>query len=428
MLTLPPQVDKALHALEAAGFEAYLVGGAVRDFVRGVPPHDWDLATNASAEQICAVFADRHVIETGLKHGTVTVVLDHMPLEITTFRGAAPTLQADLACRDFTINAMAYSPRTGLLDPMDGQADLERGCIRCAGPADIRFAEDGLRVLRAARFASTFGMEIAPETADAMRRSLPALQQAAPERIRVEMTALLCGADAGRVLAQQADVIAAVLPELRPLFGFAQYNAHHNRDVWQHTLAVVDAAPPTPILRWAALLHDIGKPACFTRGEDGVGHFYGHAEAGAETAGAVLSRLRFDSASRAQIVTLIRWHDMSLVPERRAVRRLLRRLGEDSVRLLLQLRAADIRGQAPDCLPRLDTLRQVQDMMDTLAAEDACFSLKDLAVSGRDLIALGLQGQAIGAALEQCLTAVVEETLPNEREALLHYVQENLPR
>lgn len=428
MLTLPPQVAEALRALEAAGFEAYLVGGAVRDFVRGVPPHDWDLATNAAAGQVSAVFAGRHIIQTGLKHGTVTVVLDRLPLEITTFRGTSPTLQADLARRDFTVNAMAYSPRTGLLDPMGGQADLAHGRIRCVGLPDQRFAEDGLRVLRAARFASALGMEIEAETAAAMRRALPALRQAAPERIRTELTGLLCGPDAGRVLAQQADVAAAVLPELRPLFGFAQHNAHHDRDVWRHTLAVVDAVPPEPVLRWAALLHDVCKPACFTLGPDGVGHFYGHAEAGAQTAGAVLSRLRFDTAGRAQIAALIRWHDVPLVPERRAVRRLLRRLGEDTVRRLLQLRAADIRGQAPDALARLDTLCRVRDVVDALAAEAACFSRKDLAVTGRDLLALGLQGHAIGEALERCLTAVVDETLPNEREALLRYVRDGMPR
>ena len=423
MLNLPPQAVEALRALEAAGFEAFVVGGAVRDGVRGVQPKDWDLATNATPEQAAAVFTGRHIIETGLRHGTVTVVLDHMPLEITTYRGDAPTLQADLARRDFTCNAMAYHPRTGLLDPMGGRADLARGLVRCVGEADRRFAEDGLRILRALRFAAVLGLRVEDKTAAAMRRNLPLLPQAAPERIRAELTGLLCGRDAGRVLAENADIAAAVLPELAPLFGFAQHNAHHDRDVWQHTLAVVDAAAPEPVLRWAALLHDLGKPACFSLGPDGAGHFYGHAELSAKLAGAILTRLHSDTAGRAQIVALVRWHDVPIVPERRAMRRLLRRLGEDTVRRLLALRIADTRGQAPACQGRLETLRQAGAVVDTLVAEAACFSRKDLAVTGRDLLPLGLTGHEIGAALERCLTAVVEEAVPNERAALLDYVR-----
>ena len=225
-----------------------------------------------------------------------------------------------------------------------------------------------------------------------------------------------------------ADVLAVPIPELRPMFGFEQHNPHHDRDVWQHTVAVVEHIPPEPVLRWAALLHDVGKPPCFSRGPDGVGHFYGHAAKSAELADAILMRLRFDTAGRTRITQLIRYHDLPIAPEAKPIRRLINKLGVETVRQLFELHIADTCGQSAICAGRVEVYRQAERVLDELLAADACFSLKDLAVNGDDLLTLGLRGRAVGAALQACLDAVMDETLPNDRAALLAYAAENLQR
>ena len=286
MLTLPPQVHTALDRLTVAGWEAYVVGGAVRDALRGCPAGDWDITTNAEPAQVERVFAGERLIETGLKHGTVTVLLDGLPLEITTYRVDGDytdhrrpdavrftrSLREDLMRRDFTMNALAYNPRTGLVDICGGAEDIARGVVRCVGEPDRRFQEDGLRILRALRFASVLGFQIAPETAAAIHRSRALLQYLAAERVRSELTKLLCGQNVGAVLREFADVLAVPIPELRPMFGFEQHNPHHDRDVWQHTAAVVEHIPPEPVLRWTMLLHD-GQAPLFHRGRSGRGPF-----------------------------------------------------------------------------------------------------------------------------------------------------------
>ena len=293
MMKLPPQVNTAFALLDAAGYEAFLVGGAVRDYVRSCSPaKDWDITTNALPEQVEEAFAGYRLIETGLKHGTVTVVIDHEPLEITTYRidgdytdhrhpdsvSFTRNLKDDLERRDFTMNALAYNPKTGIVDLVGGQEDIENGLIRCVGDPDRRFQEDGLRMLRALRFASVFEMQIEEQTAAAIHRNKELLKGIAAERIQVEVTRLLCGKGVADVLRSFADVLAIPIPELSPMFGFDQHNPHHDKDIWNHTIVVVTSIRPEPILRWAALLHDIGKPSCFTIAEDGVGHFFGHAE------------------------------------------------------------------------------------------------------------------------------------------------------
>ena len=225
-----------------------------------------------------------------------------------------------------------------------------------------------------------------------------------------------------------ADVLAVPIPELRPMFGFEQHNPHHDRDVWLHTAAVVEHIPPEPVLRWAALLHDVGKPPCFSLGPDGVGHFYGHAAKSTELAEGILTRLRFDTAGRTRITQLIRYHDLPIAPEAKPIRRLMNKLGVETVRQLFELHIADTCGQSAICAGRVETYRQAERVLDELLAADACFSLKDLAVNGDDLLALGLRGRAVGAALQACLDAVMDETLPNDRAALLGYAAENLQR
>ena len=439
MINLPEQVRRALARLEAAGHEAFVVGGAVRDCVRGAGTGtDWDITTSALPEETETIFSGYRVIEAGMKHGTVTVLLDGEPLEITTYRvdggysdhrhpdevRFTRSLREDLRRRDFTMNAMAYSPRTGVVDPFGGQADLAAGVVRCVGEPDRRFQEDALRILRALRFASALGMGIHPVTARAARDNRGLLTSVAAERVRVELTKLLCGADAERVLLEFPDILSVLLPEIGAMVCFDQHNPHHDRDVWAHTAAVTAAIPAQPVLRWAALLHDVGKPPCFSLAEDGVGHFYGHAAESARMADGILRRLRFDTDSREEIVRLIRYHDLPIQPERRPVKRLMNKLGPDTVRRLIELHKADTRGQSAICAGRIAEYDAVAAVLDEILNEKECFSLKDLAVNGTDMMSIGLAGRDIGRALNACLTAVMEEKLPNERAALLEYAEQ----
>jgi tRNA nucleotidyltransferase (CCA-adding enzyme) len=439
MMDLPEQVRRALARLEGAGYEAFVVGGAVRDYVRGADTGtDWDITTSALPEETEAVFSGCRVIETGIKHGTVTVLPDGEPLEITTYRvdggysdhrhpdevRFTRSLREDLRRRDFTMNAMAYSPRTGVVDPFGGQADLAAGVVRCVGEPDRRFQEDALRILRALRFASVLGMHIHPDTARAARDNRALLAAVAAERVRSELTKLLCGADAERVLLEFPDILSVPLPEIGAMVGFDQHNPHHDRDIWAHTAAVTAAIQAQPVLRWAALLHDVGKPPCFSLAEDGVGHFYGHAGESARMADGILRRLRFDTDSREEIVRLIRYHDLPIQPERKPVKRLMNKLGPDTVRRLIELHKADTRGQSAVCAGRIAEYDAVAAVLDEILNEKECFSLRNLAVSGTDMTALGLTGRDIGRTLNACLTAVMEEKLPNERGALLEYAEQ----
>lgn len=438
MMELPPQVNTALTMLEAAGYEAFLVGGAVRDYVRGEAGKDWDITTNALPAEVERVFAGYHIIETGLKHGTVTVVVDHEPLEITTYRidgtysdhrrpdtvRFTRNLKDDLERRDFTMNALAYNPGRGVVDLNGGLEDIANSLVRCVGDPDRRFQEDGLRILRALRFASRFEMRIEANTAAAIHRNKQLLGAIAVERIQVELTKLLCGPGVEAVLKDYADVIAVAIPEITPMFGFDQRNPHHDKDVWAHTAAVVANAPAEPVLRWTALLHDIGKPHCFSLSEDGVGHFYRHAGRSTELADEILKRFRFDNASRERIVLLVKNHDTPLPMDDKGVKRLMNRLGADAAQQLVEIHRADTAGQAPVCGTRYKEFDRVEAIMKQIVAEAACFSLKDLALNGNDLIGVGLRGKQIGLALQAALDAVMDGAVPNEPEKLLCYIRQ----
>ena len=431
---LPTCVREALLRLNEAGFEAWLVGGCVRDRLMGLAPHDYDITTSATPEETEAVFAGERIVETGLRHGTVTVLLSGEPLEITTFRTEAAysyhrrpdavrftrSLREDLARRDFTVNAVAMDARGALCDPFGGQADLENRLLRAVGDPEARFREDALRILRCARFSSVLGFAIEPATAAAMVRCRTLLAYVSAERIYTELTKLLCGKDVRRVLMEHTDVLGAVLPELLPMKGFDQRNFHHIYDVLEHTARVVEHVPPEPRLRWAALFHDAGKPACFSLDPDGVGHFRGHAEKSRELADAALRRLKTDNATREAADQLIRFHDWPMEPTAPVVRRALRRLGPDGFRDLIALKRADNLAQAPEFRDRQRTCDEIEALAAQILAEQQAFSLKDLAVNGDDLRALGMTpGPAMGRVLNELLDAVISDRLPNEREALL---------
>ena len=430
---LPAQVHTALARLNDAGYEAYIVGGCVRDRIMGRTPKDYDVATSALPEQTADVFAGERVIATGLKHGTVTVLLDGEPLEITTFRidgtysdsrhpdtvTFTPSLREDLARRDFTMNAMAYSPETGLVDPFGGQADIAAKCIRCVGEPEQRFREDALRILRALRFSAVLGFHIEPKTDAALRAEAALLKNISAERVFSELKQLLCGPDVRRVLLDYPDVLGAVLPEILPMRGFDQRNPHHCYDILEHTAAAVEAIPAEPGLRLAALLHDVGKPECFFTDGDGVGHFYGHPKVSARIAEDVLDRLRSDKATKERVTTIVLNHGLLIEDNEKSVRRVLHRLGTERFFDLLAMMRADNLGQSAELRWIQGYYDRLEELAREILAAEACFSLKDLAVKGGDL---GLpSGPEIGKALNALLDAVMDGAVANERSALLEY-------
>ena len=436
MIRLPAHAARAVARLEAAGFETWAVGGCVRDSLRGAAPHDWDLCTAARPAEMQAVFAGERVLETGLRHGTLTLLTEDGPLEITTFRadgtysdGRRPDgvrfvrrIEDDLARRDFTVGAMAWHPQRGLCDPFGGQDDLRRGVLRAVGEPDARFHEDALRLLRGVRVASQLGFGIEERTAAAMRRQAGRLAGIAAERVRAELTGALCGRYALRALLRYGEVVCAALPELRPMRGCDQQNPYHKYDVWEHSVRALAQVPAQPVLRWAALLHDCGKPACKTVDERGVGHFYGHPAAGRDLAAALVRRLRFSSEDGARITLLVEQHDRPLGDSEKQLRRRLSQLGEARVRDLLAIKKGDCVGQEthPENLARLC---EIERLLDKVLAAALCFSLRDLAVDGNDVKALGLSGRAVRAMLQALLDAVIDERTDNTREALLAYAR-----
>lgn len=439
MMYMPQQVNIALAMLSDAGYEAYLVGGAVRDYVRiNKKGHDWDITTNALPEEVKRVFSGYRIIETGLKHGTVTVVIDHEPLEITTYRidGSytdhrrpdavrfTRKLQDDVARRDFTMNALAYNPAVGLVDLTGGVSDIQSQIVRCVGDPDRRFQEDALRILRALRFASVLGFEIEEKTADAARKNKILLKTIAVERIREELTKMLCGDGVKGILTKYADILAVVMPEIVPMFGFEQHNPHHNSDVWMHTVKVVSNSIAEPVMRWTALLHDIGKPHCFSIDALGVGHFYGHAGKSACIADTLLQRLRFDNASRERIVMLVKNHDTPLPTEESGIKRLMNRLGPEAALQIVDMHRADTAGQHPDYFYRYDEFDAVQAIMQQVLDEQTCFSLKDLAMNGHDLIEMGVSGKRVGEILQIILNAVMDGEVANENSELRVFVEQ----
>lgn len=435
-MEIPENVRAVLNTLEAAGHEAWCVGGCVRDALLGKRPGDWDVTTSALPEETLEAFGSR-AFPTGLKHGTVTVKTENGPVEVTTYRidGAyrdhrrpesvafTRCLDEDLSRRDFTVNAMARNLRGELRDPFGGREDLRRRVLRCVGDPDRRFQEDALRILRGLRFAASLGLEIEAGTAAAIRRNREGLRDVAAERIQTEFFKLLPGKQAAEILRGYPEVFGVFWPELLAMVGFDQRNRHHCYDVWEHTLHALAAVPEDLVLRCTMLLHDVGKPDSFTLDGAGVGHFYGHPAVSRELADRMLRRLKCAAEFRETVVRLVEWHDKDIPRTDRSIGRALRILGEEDLRRLILVKRADNLGQAPAYWDRQKELDKAEKILDKLLAEDACFSLRQLAVNGRDLLALGLSGPAVGAALEELLGKVMDGTLPNERSALLESLQ-----
>lgn len=433
-MDMPKNVDIAINLLQSAGFEAYAVGGCVRDSLLGKTPNDWDITTSAKPEDMKSVFADFHCIDTGIKHGTVTVVIDGEPLEITTFRldgeyednrhpksvTFTSNLGADLGRRDFTVNAMAYSKMTGTVDLFGGQNDLKNKIIRCVGDPDRRFNEDALRILRALRFASALDFEIEEKTAQSLLKNRALLGSISEERIAKELLKLVCGKGAKRILTDFAPVLFEILPELQPMYKNSHDNPHHCYDIYEHTLIAVESINPEPTLRFAMLLHDCGKPAVKKFDENGVAHFYGHQRISAEISAQILARLKVSNKFRDEILFLVSNHDRwELYENTEKMPRYLSKFGLDGVLNLLKVMRADVLAQSPEYRYRLYQIADAEETAKNLAAQKPCLSLSELQINGRTLMDIGIpQGRKLGAVLAQLLDEVIDGVTKNTQEAL----------
>ena len=430
---LPPAVQYCIRSLQAQGYRAYAVGGCVRDSLLGLMPADYDLCTDATPDAICKVFSQHQLLHHGEKHGTVGVVLDGQVFEITTFRtegdytdarhpgwvAFVANVEEDLARRDFTVNAMAYNPEDGYVDPFGGQQDLAAGVLRAVGEPGQRFQEDALRILRGLRFASRFHLTIEPATKAAMVELAPLLDRIARERVFEELCKLLLTVTA-RELSEYVPILTQALPELAPMVGFQQHSPHHRYDVFTHTAHVVEAVPAQLSLRWAALLHDVGKPASFTQDENGRGHFKGHAKVSSEMADSILLRLKAPTALRQQVTELIGQHMTKLEPDKRLLRRWLGKLGEALLNQLLLLQEADMSSKGTGKQPELAQFDELRRLLKEIQEENSCLTLKDLALDGKTLQQAGFApGPKMGRCLNILLEQVLDEQLPNDKTVLL---------
>ena len=393
-ITLPKQINKILEMIEKSGEEAYLIGGCVRDAFLGISPQDFDITTSATPEQIKEIFRGEKIIETGIKHGTVTVLYEGTTAEITTFRteagysdGRRPdsvsftsSLFDDTSRRDFTINAIAYNDNTGPVDFHGGIQDIKNKIIRCVGIPEKRFGEDALRILRAIRFASVLDFDIEKRTSDAIHSMSELLYKISAERIASEFSKLICGKAAKKILLEYSDVISVIIPELIPSIGFDQKNYHHIYDVYTHSVVALDYVRPCITLRLSALLHDCGKPACFTVDENGVGHFSGHPEVSAELSDTILRRLKFDNETRNLIVTLVKNHDRQIEATEKAVKRAMGKLTPEVFFLLIELKRADNIAQAPQYRQRLLLCDRLEQTANKTLKDKECIDRKSLSV------------------------------------------------
>ena len=471
-MQIPDKVTYIIDTLQKNGHEAFAVGGCVRDTVLGRMPEDWDITTSARPEEIKACF--RRTIDTGIQHGTVTVMLDKEGFEVTTYRidgeyedmrhpkqvQFTRNLKADLERRDFTINAMAYNPSTGIVDIFSGMEDIEKGVIRCVGDAGQRFDEDALRMLRAVRFSGQLGFAIEEKTAKAIRKRVKNLALVSSERIRVEMDKLLMSGGADRIRdIYKLGLSDVFLPELKPMMETEQKNYHHIYSVGEHTIKAIQImnsffgeAPESEIpgnileevrrqtvvmdkrtrsiLCWTMLLHDVAKPACFTEDENGTAHFYGHPEKGEKMAKEILRRLTFDNYRTDMICRLIRFHDYHCEPNKKAVRRAMSKIGADILPCFFLVVKADTLAQNPETFTeKLERLRIIENYYREIMEAGECLQIRDLAVDGNDLIKAGIQpGREIGAALQMLLDYILENPQDNKKEILLEQVKKYINR
>lgn len=446
-IAMPQGAKKILKELADSGYKAYVVGGCVRDCLRGEVPHDWDITTSATPDEMHEVFENIKTVDTGLKHGTITVIPNEGELyEVTTFRVDGEykdnrhpetvefvrDVEGDLARRDFTVNAIAMDMDGNIVDPFGGEEDIKARVIRCVGDPDKRFSEDGLRILRALRFASALGFKIEDETAESIRRNCHLLENISYERVNVELTKLLLGKYSLDILLGYKEVITTVIPELKPSIGFKQNSIWHCYDVYDHIVHSVAAYEGSDeCIKTALLLHDIGKPFCYTEDEEGHGHFYGHGKISVDMAEKILDRLKYSNVRKDKILDLVRYHDTRIEPSVKACRKALGRFGPELFFDLAEVRRADKLAQSDYSREKeFGEMDEIVRIAKEIVESDACLDLKRLAVDGDDLMReLDIKpGKRLGQILNALLDKVVADELPNEKEALLEYARKEASR
>lgn len=441
-IEIPAPVSYIIQELEKCGYEAYMVGGCVRDSVLGRKPHDYDICTSATPDEILKAFPDEEIIPTGLQHGTVTILVNKEPFEVTTYRidgdysddrrpdnvTFTKILVEDLRRRDFTINAMAYNPKTGLIDPFNGMEDIKCEKIRCVGSAKERFNEDALRILRAIRFEAQLGFAGFPETMFEIERQYERLKNISVERINSEFCKIVASNQFCVELVLYPDVFSLFIPELKDMIDFQQNNPYHAYDVFGHTIHAIEKCESDDlIVRLAVFFHDFGKPHSYQDGEDGIRHFKGHGKVSADIADSIMKRLRFDNGTRNNVVELVYYHDATFEVGKKYVKRWLNKIGEKQFRRLLEVRKADIKGQKTDYeKSRIEKVNNIEDILEEILQEQECFSLKDLAVNGNDVKrTMNLkEGKDVGYWLNEILKRVIDGELKNNRNDLIYWMKE----
>ena len=435
-INIPADANELIHTLQNNGHSAYIVGGCVRDSILGRTPHDWDICTSATPFEMLEIFKDKKIIETGLQHGTVTVAVNGEHYEITTYRidgiysdnrrpdtvTFTDKLVEDLRRRDFTINAMAYNDEEGLIDPFNGMEDIKYKKISCVGSAKDRFGEDALRILRAIRFTAQLEFTIMPGTDWEIHKQYKNLENISIERINSEFCKIASSDDFCVELLLYKDVFSLFIPELKDMFDFPQNNPWHIWDVFGHTIHAVEYCDSDDlVVRLAVFFHDFGKPHSYQDGEDGIRHFKGHGKVSADMTDSIMKRLRFDNETRNNVVELVYYHDATFEVGKKYVKRWLNKIGEKQFRRLLQVKKADNKAQNLELSSdRIKELSEIEALIDEVLQEDECFSLKDLAVNGKDLIGVGYKsGKELGNTLNKLLKLVIDGDCPNEKEKLL---------
>lgn len=443
---IPDVVNDIIKKLNDANYEAYICGGAVRDSLMNKIPHDWDICTSALPEEIMEVFKGEEIIPTGLQHGTITLIIDKIPFEITTMRldgeysdsrhpdsvEFTTDIVKDLSRRDFTINAMAYHPEKGLIDPFNGRYHIAARTIMCVGQPKYRFEEDSLRILRAIRFALKMDFEINFCTEMEMFKQADSIEKyISRERIMSELNQIIIYPKFYKVFLKYKDIFSIIIPDLVKCIDFSQNNPYHSYNVYEHIAYSLSYAPNDLITKLALLFHDIGKPQCKHFDDFGVGHFHGHAKISAEIADNCLKELKYDNETRKKVVELVSYHDVTFVYTekeiKKCVKRWLNKIGEEQFRRLLDIRLADVLAQSPEyALNRINNIYKLLNALEEVLEEKDCFTLKDLEINGNDLISIGIkQGKEIGNILNTLLDKVINEELENKKEDLLQYVKEN---
>lgn len=438
-IQLSDGVKVIISQINKFGFEAFAVGGCVRDSLLGLTPNDWDVCTNAKPDEIKKCFEDFKVFDTGIKHGTVSVVFKDSVFEVTTYRidgeyadnrhpenvEFTSDINRDLARRDFTVNAMAYNEETGIIDPYDGIKDIKNKIIRCVGDPDKRFNEDALRILRGLRFASVYDFRIDKTTSDSIKANANLLDNIASERINVELNKLLCGIGVESILNEYRDVFTVLISEITPMFDYDQRSKHHSRDLWHHTTYAVSTVKNDPLLRVTMLLHDIGKPHVRTTDENGYCHFKNHQNVSVEIADKILHRLRYSANFIDDCLVLIKYHDVRFCGSKKQLKRLMNKIGADNTRLLFEIQYADISAQSEyQQKQKLENIRIAKQQFEEIIKENECFTLKQLAVNGNDIKQIGItDGRQIGNILNYLMDKVIDNEIENEKSILLQAAQ-----